>query len=479
MNKKGFTLIEILAVIVIIGVLIAIAVPSTLAISRRMKANMYCTKIEILLSDAKRWGTDHTDELNRGKRIRSIGQLINEGYIKAEEDGKVLDPRDNESMNDYEIGIYIKNKKVYVDIVNRDMSACDKEYIYFEEDIVDEEEEEEDEEVEPLLSAPLFIATPIACTNKDVSLIINYPSEKYSKWQYEYSNDNVNWTIVEGITANVTVTNNSNIIARIVNKNSPTNVLISSSYTIDNINKTPPAFTYSSFRGETITYEWKNGAYAAPSVSRTDLSWYCRTSNIYDCYIRPFTNPNITNSNIKCGFNEVKAYINNEYAGGGTATSGVTFGAELNKSMVYKYAGTKQTIRLEACDAAGNCTQIYNKNRLIWIALDSTWSRTLTSTGMVTKISVVPSKKSEEPVEFWTEKKLTTSCPLKLTYTQPADGAIAQIAFTTTVYSTANLDLVPPAFTSFYSLQKAYKSVIFRDCDNYHIHSAALNPESK
>ena len=40
MNKKGFTLVELLAVIVVLGLIIAIAVPSINAISIKIKENM-------------------------------------------------------------------------------------------------------------------------------------------------------------------------------------------------------------------------------------------------------------------------------------------------------------------------------------------------------------------------------------------------------------------------------------------------------
>ena len=41
-NKKGFTLVELLAVIVILALLVAIAVPSTFSISNRLKTNNKC-----------------------------------------------------------------------------------------------------------------------------------------------------------------------------------------------------------------------------------------------------------------------------------------------------------------------------------------------------------------------------------------------------------------------------------------------------
>ena len=64
-NKKGFTLVELLAVIVILGLVATIAIPTSMTISDEIKKNLYCEKVDLLLSDAKRFGNDHLGVLKK------------------------------------------------------------------------------------------------------------------------------------------------------------------------------------------------------------------------------------------------------------------------------------------------------------------------------------------------------------------------------------------------------------------------------
>ena len=115
--KKGFTLIEILAVLIIIGVLLGLAIPSTIFIRRRANENLYCTRIAIIEANALRWGRNNEEVLKIDeeaglKTTIAINELINLGYINEEE---IIDPRTNEPIN-YPVTVLISENQVYSQI---------------------------------------------------------------------------------------------------------------------------------------------------------------------------------------------------------------------------------------------------------------------------------------------------------------------------------------------------------------------------
>ena len=115
-KKNGFTLVELLAVIVILGLIAVIAIPNSMKVSDGVKKNMLCEKINLLLSDAKRFGNEHLGVLRGATNCYipvTVQVLIDKGVIKKEENGGITNPYDGSSMVDREIRIYYKNKRAY------------------------------------------------------------------------------------------------------------------------------------------------------------------------------------------------------------------------------------------------------------------------------------------------------------------------------------------------------------------------------
>lgn len=116
-NKKGFTLVEILAVIVLMGILLGFAVPSVINISKKQKANLKEQKIEIIVDAAEEYLKDNKDAyytlkddytLN-GEYFQSDGENIYIPIKNLQDKGYVDDISDPESENSYIIDkVYVK-----------------------------------------------------------------------------------------------------------------------------------------------------------------------------------------------------------------------------------------------------------------------------------------------------------------------------------------------------------------------------------
>lgn len=119
MNKKGFTLVELLAVIVILAIIITIAVPSTIAVSNKIKKKMYNTKVDMIMDAAKMYGQDNSSKVNSDEdscnTLVKVSDLLPGGYVKKDDvdNGKVLSPIDNSAMNDLQLCLYKKNNRIY------------------------------------------------------------------------------------------------------------------------------------------------------------------------------------------------------------------------------------------------------------------------------------------------------------------------------------------------------------------------------
>ncbi|MBQ6687156.1 MAG: prepilin-type N-terminal cleavage/methylation domain-containing protein [Bacilli bacterium] len=130
MNNKGFTLVELLAVIVLLAVIGTLAVPSIMGISLKTKKTMLDTKKDLIKENAKLYGQENLSEVVEStKKLRknsvnqgyecitlTVKDLYDEGYLTGDKDdeeaGYILNPVDNSNMNSLKVIIYYKNKRV-------------------------------------------------------------------------------------------------------------------------------------------------------------------------------------------------------------------------------------------------------------------------------------------------------------------------------------------------------------------------------
>lgn len=138
-NKNGFTLVELLAVIVIMALLVAIAVPSTISISNRLKVKMYCSKIDSIETVAQLYGEDHRDSFTSSfvqdgasykSKTLTVKDLVESGSLKKDQQEApyVVDPRNktSDALYNMSLTIYIKYNRAYVSFNDEVKTTCGK-----------------------------------------------------------------------------------------------------------------------------------------------------------------------------------------------------------------------------------------------------------------------------------------------------------------------------------------------------------------
>lgn len=145
MNKKGFTLVELLAVIVILSLVITITSFSVMKIRNNSLRDLVNTKVGDLEASAILYGQENNDILDSNCNIDgvsyefcsrvSVYDLISNGYYETREvnESNKKDLINNVTRNSMlcdELYIYRKNNRVYAKMMdiksNNENNVCNK-----------------------------------------------------------------------------------------------------------------------------------------------------------------------------------------------------------------------------------------------------------------------------------------------------------------------------------------------------------------
>ncbi|WP_182200450.1 prepilin-type N-terminal cleavage/methylation domain-containing protein [Paraliobacillus salinarum] len=84
-NEKGFTLVELLAVIVILGIIIAIAVPAIGSIIDKAETDASESQKELII-DAAKLADANNEFTGATENVMTVEELVSAGYLEDSDD---------------------------------------------------------------------------------------------------------------------------------------------------------------------------------------------------------------------------------------------------------------------------------------------------------------------------------------------------------------------------------------------------------
>lgn len=109
--KKGFTLAEMLGVIIILALLALIVFPTVASLIKKSKDDAYNEQVDYILNAANNWVTANSVSLSlTSTNCLSIKDLTTSGFM---DDKTIVDPRDDSVMNGYVKIVYDETYKQF------------------------------------------------------------------------------------------------------------------------------------------------------------------------------------------------------------------------------------------------------------------------------------------------------------------------------------------------------------------------------
>ena len=126
-NNKGLTLVELLAVIVLISLLLGLGIPGINRIRENMNKKALNTKINLIEQAGVLWGQDNKTMLQSNNNCKDkdnntikcykvkIEQLIDDDCLDSEDYNTIIyrNPMNDENLKDKCVYVYKKNNRVY------------------------------------------------------------------------------------------------------------------------------------------------------------------------------------------------------------------------------------------------------------------------------------------------------------------------------------------------------------------------------
>lgn len=112
--KKGFTLVELLAVIIVLGIIATIGIMSVSNVIDTSKESTYQEQVRVIEKAAQEWAIENTNELPEmvegNYTSVTVETLSQQGYLR----NIPKDPRTGKEMTGYVIIKYTSNQYTYV-----------------------------------------------------------------------------------------------------------------------------------------------------------------------------------------------------------------------------------------------------------------------------------------------------------------------------------------------------------------------------